>query len=164
MATEKKAPNPRNTPPRKLEGLGRGTAESVRRATEVLEGELAAGVTAARKAGERFKRERKLDAADLEEVLARFRADGHELVEVARELTAELRSDATDALAQKLIVDAHGALDTVLDLVTLAPDLVNRLLQLAGTMSSPAQARGGTTQQGGSEGSRSRAAKKRTPR
>jgi len=163
MATKTSRTDSRNTPARKLAGLGSGTAESVRRATEVLEGELAAGVASARKAEDRFRRERKVDAKDLEEVLARFRTDGHDLVDVARELTAELRSDATSALAQKLIADAHGALDTVLDLVTLAPDLVNRLLALADTASQAAPGRGNAPESG-SRSSARRSAGKRAPR
>lgn len=163
MATRTRRAESRNTPARKLAGLGTGTAESVRRATEVLEGELAAGIASARKAQERFRRERKVDARDLEEVLARFRSDGHDLVDVARELTAELRSDATNTLAQKLIADAHGALDTLLDLVTLAPDLVNRLLALADT---PTQAAAGRTnaRESGSQSSARRSAGRRAPR
>ena len=163
MVTKTKRTDSQSSPTRRLAGLGSGTAESVRRATEVLEGELAAGLASARRAQERFQRERKVDAKDLEEVLARFRTDGHDLVEVARELTAELRSDATNVLAQKLIADAHGALDTVLDLVTLAPDLVNRLLALAGTATQAAQERG-RTQGSGSQGSPRPSAGKRARR
>jgi len=160
MATKTKTSRSRS----KLAGVGRATAESVRRATEVLEGELAAGIASARKAEGRFRRQGKVDADDLEEVLGRFRADGHELVEVARELAAELRSDATDALAQKLIADAHGALDTVLDLVTLAPELANRLLALAGTATQAAQGRPNPAESGRQSSARPRAAGKRTAR
>jgi CHASE3 domain sensor protein len=118
----------------------------VRRATDVLEGELAAGIAAARKAGERFHSERRLDAADLQDALARFRADGHELVDAVREMTQELRSAETDALTQRLLTDAHDTLDTVVDLVTLAPDLVNRLLRMAGDAAAAANSstQGGT--------------------
>jgi hypothetical protein len=136
---KRKGPSGGDAPPeRRLADLGRGTAESVRRATDVLEGELAAGIAAAKKAGERFRSERRLDAADLEEALARFRADGHELVDAVREMTQELRSAETDALTQRLLSDAHDTLDTVVDLVTLAPDLVNRLLRMAGDAAAAA--------------------------
>jgi methyl-accepting chemotaxis protein len=138
MATGKKSSSAR-----RLTGLGRETAETVRRASDVLEGELAASIVAAKKAGERFRRERKLDAADLQEALGRFRADGHELVDAVREMTEELRSAETDALTQRLLRDAHDTLDTVVDLVTLAPDLVNRLLRMAGNAAAAADGAAG---------------------
>jgi hypothetical protein len=137
MATTK-PPAPGPAPrPRKIQDLGPGSAEVVRRATDVLESELATGLGAAQKAQKRFREQRKVDAADLQEALARFRQDGHAVVDLARNLTAEARSDSTNELAQRLFKDAHDALDLALGLVDLAPDLVNRLAQLAGVDKAP---------------------------
>lgn len=116
----------------RIEDLGSGTADVVRRATEVLETELSAGLAAARKAEKRFRAERRVETQDLEEAISRFRADGHELVNVARGLTEELRSDATADLAKRLFDDADQALDLALSLVELAPDLLNRAVRATG--------------------------------
>lgn len=117
---------------REIEDLSTGSAEVVRRATDVLESELGTGIAAAQKAQRRFREERKVEAADLEEALSRFREDGHAVVDLARNLAAELRSDSTNELTQRLFKDAHDALDLALGLVDLAPDLINRLTQMAG--------------------------------
>ncbi|HSK80213.1 MAG TPA: hypothetical protein VLQ45_27410 [Thermoanaerobaculia bacterium] len=117
---------------REIEELAPGSAEVVRRATDVLESELTTGIAAAQKAQRRFREERKVEAADLQEALSRFREDGHAVVDLARNLTAELRSDSTNELAQRLFKDAHEALDLALGLVDLAPDLINRLTQMTG--------------------------------
>lgn len=134
MATTKDPTTPRA---RKIQDLGPGSAEVVRRATDVLESELATGLAAAQKAQKRFREQKKVDPADLQEALARFREDGHAVVDLARNLTTELRSDGTNELAQRLFKDAHDALDLALGLVDLAPDLVNRLTQLAGVDKPP---------------------------
>jgi hypothetical protein len=117
---------------RKIQDLGPAGTEVVRQATDVLESELATGLAAAKKAQQRFRTEKKVDAADLKEALSRFRDDGHQVVDLARSLTSELRSDSTNELTQRLFKDAHDALDLALGLVELAPDLVNRLTQIAG--------------------------------
>jgi hypothetical protein len=116
----------------KIQDLGPGAAEVVRKATDVLESELATGLAAAQKAQRRFRDEKKVDAADLREALSRFREDGHQVVDLARSLTSELRSDSTNELAQRLFKDAHDALDLALGMVELAPDLINRAAQMAG--------------------------------
>jgi len=118
---------------RAIKDLGPGTADVVRRASEVLESELAACLAAARKAEARFRTERRVDAGDIQEVLTRFRSDGHELVSLARGLTSELRSQSTDALIQRLFGDADQALELALSLVELAPELINRVVRLTGT-------------------------------
>ena len=128
---ERKAPQ-RARSSRKIQDLGPGGAEVVRKATDVLESELATGLAAAQKAQQRFREEKRVDAADLREALSRFREDGHQVVDLARSLTSELRSDSTNELAQRLFKDAHDALDLALGMVELAPDLINRAAQMAG--------------------------------
>jgi hypothetical protein len=130
MATKTPKTDPAKGTGQAIKDLGPGTADVVRRASEVLESELAAGLAAARKAEARFRSERRVEAGDIQEVLTKFRADGHELVSLARGLTTELRSQSTDALVQRLFGDADQALDLALSLVELAPDLINRAVRL----------------------------------
>lgn len=133
MATAREPKTPRKGGrAREIEELAPGSAEVVRRATDVLESELTTGIAAAQKAQRRFREERKVEAADLQEALARFREDGHAVVDLARNLTSEMRSDSTNELTQRLFKDAHDALDLALGLVDLAPDLINRLTQMTG--------------------------------
>lgn len=126
----------KNSPPRKqrssIEGLAPDASNVVRRATDVLESELSSGLGAAEKAQRRFRDERKVDAADLQEALSRFREDGHAVVDLARNLTAELRSESTNTLTQRLFEDADRAMDLALAMVEMAPDLLNRLVEVTG--------------------------------
>jgi hypothetical protein len=149
MATkERKAQGARNA--RKIQDLGPGGAEVVRKATDVLESELATGLAAAQKVQQRFREEKKVDAADLQEALSRFREDGHQVVDLARSLAGELRSDSTNELTQRLFKDAHDALDLALGLVELAPDLINRLAQMTGVdKPQPDKPRQGTEREEG---------------
>lgn len=114
-----------------LSRLGAGATDVIRQAAAVLETELAFGLAAVQRAEKRFREERKLDPADFEETVSRFRTTGHELVDMTRTRFEELKSRETDELVQRFLKDAHGVLDTVLNLVNLAPELVNRLLQPA---------------------------------
>jgi hypothetical protein len=134
----------------KIKKLGTQTADAVRSATDVLESELATGLAAAQKAQRRFGAERRVEAADLEAALTRFREDGHAVVDLARNLTAELRSESTTALTQRLFADADSALDLALGLVELAPDLLNQLLKTA-KLDKPAEPRPRPTGSGGPE-------------
>jgi hypothetical protein len=133
MATKTPKNGPAKGTGRAIKDLGPGTADVVRRASEVLESELAAGLAAARKAEARFRTERRVEAGDFQEALTRFRSDGHELVSLARGLTSELRSQSTDALVQRLFGDADQALDLALSLVEMAPELINRVVRMTGT-------------------------------
>lgn len=137
-------PNPR------IREMGPGTSEVVRRATEVLESELSTGLDAARRAQERFRKERRVEAGDFEAAVSRFRADGHALVDLARDLTRGLRSETAGDLTERLTRDAHDALDLALSLVDLAPDLINRAVRLTDD--------GGTDKGGGVENAEAGAA------
>jgi hypothetical protein len=114
-----------------LTALGADTASVILQAASVLQSELAAGLAAARRAEQRFRDERRVDPADFEETLSRFRSSGHEVVDMARARFDGLKSQETDELVQRFLEDAHAALDTLMNLVDLAPELANRLLQPA---------------------------------
>lgn len=119
-------------PTSRIEGLGPDTANVVRRATDVLESELSTSLGAAEKSQKRFRDQRKVEVSDLQEALSRFREDGHAVVNLARSFTTELRSDSTNALTQRLFEDADRAVDLALAMVELAPDLLNRLVEVTG--------------------------------
>lgn len=119
-------------PAGRIEGLAPETANVVRRATDVLESELSTGLRTAEKAQKRFRDQRKVEVGDLQEALTRFREDGHAVVNLARGFTTELRSESTDALTKRLLEDADRAVDLALAMVEMAPDLLNRLVEVGG--------------------------------
>src|SRR5262245_12217604 len=103
---------------------------AVQQAASVLERELAAGLTGVRRLGTRFTEERRVDQAEFEDVLERFRTNAHELIDVASARVTELGSEDVQDLSRRLTRDAHDLFDTFLDLFRLAPDMVNRVAAL----------------------------------
>lgn len=118
---------------RSVEDLGKTASQVIQEAAAVLEEELAAGLIAARKVSRRLAEEQRFEADDFAEALKRFRSTGQELIEIARGRIEELRSDTTQDLSQRFLTDAQGALDVLVDLIAVGPELANRFLR-----SSPA--------------------------
>jgi hypothetical protein len=114
---------------RSLEDLGKTASQVIQEAAAVLEEELAAGLIAARKVSRRLKEEQRFEKEDFAEALKRFHSTGQELIEIARARMSDLRSDATDELSQRFLNDAQGALDVVVDLIAVGPELANRFLK-----------------------------------
>jgi uncharacterized protein YidB (DUF937 family) len=112
------------------DGLG-GAAEqassAVRQAASVLETELAAGLAGVQKLERRFTSERRIDEDELADVLSRFRANAHELIDVGSARLEDVRSPDVRDLTQRLTLDAHNLLDTMVNLLGTAPELVDRL-------------------------------------
>jgi hypothetical protein len=111
----------------RFDQLGREASEVLQRAASVLEEEVAAGVAGAKRLSGRLAEERRVDQAEFEDVMQRFRTDLHDLVDVAGSRLSEMSSGQPQELAQRFASDAHDVVDTVMNLVNLAPDIVNRL-------------------------------------
>jgi predicted transcriptional regulator len=115
---------------KKFDKLGTAASDVVMQAASVLEEELAAGIDAAKKAEERFRQEGRFQAQDVAGLIERFRADGHDIIDVAKSQLDVLRSAETDELAQRLANDAHQLVDLAAHVAVQLPDLLNRLLTL----------------------------------
>jgi ABC-type transporter Mla subunit MlaD len=111
----------------RLESAAQDASTAVTQAATVLEDELSSGLAGVRKIEQRFTKERRVDQKEFDEVLERFRTNAHELIDVAAGRMADLRSDEVEDLSRRLTTDAHDLFDTVLNLVGMAPDVVNRL-------------------------------------
>jgi hypothetical protein len=137
MTSKHKRTGSSNSPDRRsLEALGNTASQVIQEAAAVLEEELAAGLIAARKVSERLKNEQRVEKADFEEALKRFRSTGHELIGIARSRLDDLRSDSTNELLQRFLTDAQGALDVVVDLASVGPELVNGIIKSVDSSSS----------------------------
>ena len=113
--------------PQQLHEAAESGSKAVRQAATVLEGELSSGLAGVRKIQQRFTKEHRVDQKEFDEVLDRFRVNAHELIDVAAGRMADLRSPDVQDLSQRLTTDAHDLFDTMLNLVGMAPDIVNRL-------------------------------------
>ena len=127
-------PNTRSTRTRRaradapLEDAASGASEAVRQAAAVLEKELAAGVSGVQRLGAHLTKERRVDQEAFDEVLARLRANAHEFVGVAANRVGDLRADDVQELAAQFSTHAQDLLDTVINMVSVAPDMLNRVI------------------------------------
>ena len=122
---------------------GTEASDAVQRAASVFEEELAAGLAGAEKLERRFRAEHRIDPAELNTIVQRFRDDGHSVIEVLAERFGDFQSEDMRSLAQRFTKDAHGLLDTFANLVNLAPDIVDRLTDQRGSASGEKSGNGG---------------------
>jgi hypothetical protein len=111
----------------RLGSAAEGASKAVRQAATVLEGELASGLSGVRRIEARFSSERRVEPKEFDEVLQRLRVNVHEFIDLAAGRIADLRSDEVQNLSKRLTTDAHDLFDTMINLVGLAPDVINRL-------------------------------------
>jgi hypothetical protein len=105
------------------------SSQIVEDAAKLLDEELAAGIVAARKVQERFRKERRIDPADFSEALQRFQSDAHEVVNVLNDQLERLRSKENAELITRFLGHAHDLLDLAVGVVTMSGELVNELAQ-----------------------------------
>lgn len=114
-----------------LEGAAANASNAVRQAAAVLEKELAAGLTGVQRLEQRFEKDHRIDQAAFDEVLQSLRTNAHEFVDVASNRMSELRAGDVQELAQQFTTHAQDLLDSVISLLAIGPDIVNRLVSRA---------------------------------
>jgi hypothetical protein len=122
-----------------LEDAASGASEAVRQAAAVLEKELASGVNGVQRLGAHLTEEHRVDQEAFDEVLARLRANTHEFVGVAANRVGDLRADDVQDLAAQFSTHAQDLLDAVINMVSVAPDMLNRVIA-AGQQGDPPRA------------------------
>ncbi len=113
--------------------LSEQASATVRQAADVLEQELSAGLDEARRLQRKLTDQRRIEPGDLDEVSARVRGNAHLLIDMVSDRFGDLGGQEVQELGQRFAKDAHGAFDALLDLVQATPDLVNRLVDRAGS-------------------------------
>jgi hypothetical protein len=84
------------------------TSRIVQQAASILEEEIAAGVSAAKRVEERFVNVEKLRGGNQQEVMQRFRRDAHEVVDILIDMVA-LASNSISVLGERAIRVRPGA-------------------------------------------------------
>jgi hypothetical protein len=104
-------------------------AEIVRAAARLLDEEMALGITTAKAMQERFRKERRIEPSDLEEVLHRLQIDARDVIgALGRQLEGEKLKENAD-LVKSFIAKANQLIDLMVGLVSTGADLVNQILQ-----------------------------------
>jgi len=132
------------------------TSTAVREAASVLESELATGLAGVRKIERRFTEERRVNQAEFDDVLERFRTDIHEFIDVGSARIADLQSPDANDLSQRFTADAHHLFDTMVNMLGMAPEIVDRLVARADSAAPVPAAKKRSTQT-------ARAPRKRSP-
>jgi hypothetical protein len=96
-------------------------------AASVLETELASSLAGVRKLEARFSDEHRVDQKEFDELRERLRTSAHEFIDAAAGRMADLRTSEAQDLTKRLASDGHALFDTMINLLGLAPDIVNRL-------------------------------------
>lgn len=102
---------------------------------------MASGLAGVRKLETRFTDEHRVDQKEFDEVRERLRSSAHEFIDLAGARMTELGSTEAQDLTQRLAADGHALLDTMINLVGVAPDIVNRLAADIATSRPPKKSR-----------------------
>ena len=144
---------------RRLEASSAEVSVAVRKAATVLESELSTSLADLRRLESRLTGDRRVDDKAFDEVVQRFRANAHEFIDMASNRVADLRSDEVQDLSRRLTADAHSLFDSVISMVGMAPDVINRLAARA-EREFPASDKAGETR----SGNRAASPRRRAPR
>lgn len=111
-----------------FEEAARTASEAVRRAASVLEEELASSLSGVHRLQERLIEERRVDQEAFDDVVRRLKSNGREFIDAAAGRIDDLRADDVKELTEQFTSQAQDLFDTTVSLMTLVPDLVNRLM------------------------------------
>ena len=139
MSKQTKSPKTKSSPKRSseqaatreeiLREFGASTSDMIRKAAVVLEEEVASGILAAKEVERSMRESGEVSSESFDDIIVRLRRDAHDVVNIIGEQADQMRSEEFDELSQRLQKDAHEVVDLVLNVVTNAPGIINRLLQ-----------------------------------
>lgn len=112
-----------------LREFGASTSDMIQKAAVILEEEVAAGLQAAKEVEQSMRQSGEVRSESFDDIVARLRKDAHDVVNIIGEQANQMRSEEFDDLSRRFQKDAHEAVDVLLNVVTSAPNIINRLLQ-----------------------------------
>jgi uncharacterized iron-regulated protein len=114
-----------------LREFGASTSDMIQKAAVILEEEVAAGLQAAKEVEQSMRQSGEVRSESFDDLVVRLRKDAHDVVNIIGEQVDQMRSEEIDELSGRFQKDAHEAVDVLLNVVTNAPNIINRLLQAA---------------------------------
>ena len=124
-----------------LRAFGASTSDMIKKAAVILEEEVAVGLLAAQEVERSMRETGELRAESFDDILVRLRKDAHDVVNIIGEQVDQMRSSEFDELSGRFQKDAHEAVDVLLNAVTQAPGIINRLLKMSNLTTPDAAAR-----------------------
>ncbi|HEX3470924.1 MAG TPA: hypothetical protein VHT28_07030 [Silvibacterium sp.] len=128
-APKKKARRSRNDRSERIEKISKSSSQIVRDAAALLDEEISAGIVAAKQIQERFQKDRRVDVGDFKKALEKFQADAHEVVNLLNTQISEARSQENTELANRLLQNAHSAVDIAVEMVNMGAEIADELAQ-----------------------------------
>jgi len=113
----------------RIKNAAKSVKSIVMDAADILDEEVASGITAARQVQDRFKKENKIDPKDFESALEKFNADAHEVLNMVGKQIDELGSKENSEMTKRLMGRTHDVLDLAIEMVNTGAALANELLQ-----------------------------------
>jgi hypothetical protein len=113
---------------RHLDEATETASTAVRQAADVLEEQLSAGLVGVRKVTAGFAENQHVDQDAFNEVIERLRSSAHEVLDAAFGRVSDLGAQDARNLTERFARDAHSVFDAVIDVATVAPSIVNRLV------------------------------------
>lgn len=114
-----------------LRAFGASTSDMIRKAAVILEEEVASGILAAQEVERGLRESGEVRSDEFDTIMVRLRKDAHDMVNILGEQVDQMRSQEFDELSQRFQKDAHEVVDLVLNVMTVAPDVINRLVKSA---------------------------------
>ena len=114
-----------------LREFGASTSDMIQKAAVILEEEVASGILAAKEVERSMRETGDVRSDSFDDIVVRLRKDAHDVVNIIGEQVEQLRSEEFDELSHRFQRDAHEAVDVLLNVVTNAPNIINRLLQVS---------------------------------
>ncbi len=118
-----------------LREFGASTSDMIQKAAVILEEEVAAGLLAAKEVERSMRESGEVRSDSFDDIVVRLRKDAHDVVNIIGEQVDQMRSEEFDELSHRFQRDAHEAVDVLLNVVTNAPTILNRLLQASNNTS-----------------------------
>jgi len=112
-----------------LREFGKSTSDIIQKAASILEEEVAAGIVAAKEVERHMREDGDFRSDEFGDIMQRLRRDAHDMVNIISEQVDNFRSSEFDHLGKRFQKDAHDAVDIMLNVMNVAPDIINRLLQ-----------------------------------
>jgi NADH:ubiquinone oxidoreductase subunit C len=123
----KSGQNPRSASSKRFEQVSNSTSQIVKDAAALLDEELAAGIVAANQVQKRFRKEGRVEPADFNNALQRFRTDAHEVITLLNDRLNDARSDQNFEVVKNLVNRSHDMVDLAVEMVNSSAEVATQL-------------------------------------
>lgn len=123
--------------PQRLQ-VSRAASQAVKQAASILQQELADASGRASSMQAAYASTKRVDTTEFQALSQSVRKDVHDLIALAGDLFSELQTDEVQSLVSRLAADAHGVVDTAMNLLDNTPSAAGAFARFGFTTPTPA--------------------------